>query len=120
MPMLSLRPMLLSAALGLVLASSGQASRLPVFRFALERWKERLPKECYSFVIFHEGDLADMLKNELDGWEVALGDPARPANVFLQRVDVAQPIDDKEIARLFESQKEDWANAGKHQPWMVV
>src|SRR5262249_5346430 len=85
------------------------ACKVPVFRYALERW----PPGDYEVIIFHRGPLAredrktvDFLRSQGEGAKV-------PANVTVQTVDLAGEVSPA-LAKLWKSQ------TGATLPWLVV
>jgi hypothetical protein len=85
------------------------ACNVPVFRYALERWKPDL----YQAVLFHEGPLLSEL-TELVEQVRKLDDRGHSlANVQLQTVDLSRNPDDASMAL--------WkAQSGATAPWLVV
>lgn len=90
------------AAVVAVLAGNGQptwACNVPVFRYALERWRP----DPYRLVLFHRGPLPESLQKLADDWE----DPIDPltANARMRTVDLAETPSDGD-KKLFEAQKD--------------
>jgi hypothetical protein len=98
---------LLAALVCLGLAVPAQACNVPVFRYALERWRP----DSYELLVYHRGALSDadqqvitLLNDQID---------AGGHNVTLTRVDLEQTLDERQQA-IFDHQQ----NA--QLPWLVV
>jgi hypothetical protein len=76
---------------------------IPVFRYALERWRS----SYYPVIVFHRGPLAGPAKEAVDELR------RQTANFDVDHVDLAAPVAAK-MKDLWESQK------GAAEPWMVA
>src|SRR3954449_5257147 len=76
----------LIVACALALAGDARACSVPVFRYALERWKP----SPYPVHVFHRGPLTDSQKAAL----AKLEDPAVPVNLKLDVVDLDEAADE--------------------------
>ncbi|MGE0755633.1 MAG: hypothetical protein AB7O38_01370 [Pirellulaceae bacterium] len=89
--------------------SAVRACNVPVFRYALERWKP----DTYEAILFHEGPptaAIDGLVRQLQ----AAGSHGRPlSNLRVTSVDLRQPMDDA-VRAVWESQ------SAARAPWLVV
>lgn len=98
------------AAISLSLAlccGAAQACNVPVFRFALERWRP----DPYRVVLFHRGPLSDAQRELIRPLEEQQDKSL--ANVIFRAVD-ANELDDNKARGLFESQRD------LQLPWLVV
>jgi len=84
------------------------ACSIPVFRYALERWKAAL----YEAVVFHTGPLPAATKTLVDRLE----EPPTPLNLTVTTADLSGKIED-ELRRLWASQPKEAAAA---LPWLVL
>jgi hypothetical protein len=90
-------------------AASARACNVPVFRYALERWRP----DPYEVILFHKGPLTPELEKLVAELRKAGDDAKEPANVEVLTVDLAGEV--PEAARkLWEAQ------AKGAIPWMVV
>jgi hypothetical protein len=84
------------------------ACSIPVFRYALERWKPA----PYEAVVFHKGPLPEAARALVE----RLDEPATPLNLTVTTVDLAGKLEDR--PRLL------WANQPKEAadalPWLVL
>lgn len=76
-------PILVLAAL-LQITSSASACNIPVFRYALERWKSDPVQIC----VFHSGDLTDADQQKLNAYRNAAAVASGRANAELQIYDI--------------------------------
>ena len=76
---------LLAIAFGLSVSSQTFACNIPVFRYALERWKS----DTYEVIVFHDGDLTDDQNAILKKISAASNDGGGIANLNVTRVDVS-------------------------------
>ncbi len=67
-------------------AGSALACRIPVFRYALERW----PPDLFELVILHRGDLNTEQIELVQSIEARAADDTNPANLRVVTVDVGQ------------------------------
>jgi hypothetical protein len=94
-----------SSRFGLVLAAwllplaVASACNVPVFRYALERWRP----DAYEVIIFHQGPLTPELEQLATQLREASADRKQPANVELETVDVNGDLD-KRTKKILESQ----------------
>lgn len=99
----------ISLLFGLFPLVSARACNVPVFRYALERWRP----DPYEVFVFHNGPLTTELNKLVAELRKAGEDSKEPANVEVLTVDLAGEV--PEAARkLWESQAKGVA------PWMVV
>ena len=83
-------------------AQSSEACQVPVFRYALERWRP----DPYQLVIVHEGNMTGEQKSKLVHLEESLVGPNGPVvNLRFDRIDLAKEKD----------QLERWENLHKEQ-----
>jgi hypothetical protein len=101
--------LLLSVTWLLILASSASACNVPVFRYALERWKP----EPYQVVLFHRGPLDKADTAIADSLAQYVNSEACTSNLTFTQVDLGQQPDD-EMLQIFEP----YAQA--RRPWLVV
>jgi hypothetical protein len=103
--------LVVAALLGL--AAMAEACSIPVFRYALERWKP----DPYRATLFHRGPLSEAQQAILKPWSQAtesLDGVAAPAsNIELRLVDI-DAIEDEADRALFAEQKSPEA------PWLAV
>src|SRR5262245_46178059 len=90
-----------------------RACNIPVFRYALERWRHDRDEDRYQVTIFHRGPLADDDRAAVEELRAAGEGPKASANVAAELVDVAGPLDDA-ARKLWQ------AHSGRPLPWMVV
>src|SRR5258707_1791889 len=95
----------LTALCALALAGEARACSVPVFRYALERWKP----SPYPVHVFHRGPLSESQKATL----AKLEDPAVPVNLKLSVVDLDEAEADAKAL---------WQKHGKDRalPFVVV
>lgn len=90
-----------------LLALAGSAERetcnIPVFRYALERWRSH----PYEVVVFHRGPLEGAARAAIDELRKV------SANVDVDHVDLGKPLEGR-MKDLWEAQK------GPAEPWMVA
>jgi hypothetical protein len=70
------------------------ACNIPVFRYALERWKS----DDYEVVVFHDGELGDVDSTWLNQLENAVSSKQGTANATVIRIDLAMTKDEKRLA----------------------
>jgi hypothetical protein len=99
--------------LWLVGASPAQACSIPVFRYALERWRSEREEDLYRVVVFHRGPLSPEEKSALDRLQTLSEVGARRANFVTELVDVSGKMTD-DVRKLWEAQK------NPTLPWMVL
>ena len=103
---------LVRSVLGLGLALAGFsviACSVPVFRYALERWKP----DSYGVVVFHRGELSEDQKALVDKIDSSEARDSEFVNTSVLSVDLDSELDPK-LRELWESQKTDLL------PWMIV
>jgi hypothetical protein len=101
------RTALLAVGLLIVVSVAAEACNVPVFRYALERWRA----DAYRVVLFHRGPLADAERQLLEPWQEKDGTFSN--NSLLHAVDVDQPLSEAHSA-LFAALKP------MQLPWLVV
>ena len=79
----------------LLSASPVRACDVPVFRYALERWRA----DPYEVIVFHRGVLIEEDRILVDG----LRHPSTPANVLIRLADLNAPVDEA-TRKLWEAQ----------------
>ena len=82
--------------LTLLLSSVATACNIPVFRYALERWR---PDIC-EVIVFHDGNFTEAQKSFLSGLDAASVDSNGIANMKVVRQHVGESMDDS-IATLW-------------------
>jgi hypothetical protein len=96
----------LALACGLVLAGPASACNIPVFRYALERWRP----DPYRVTVFHSGKLTEAqqrLVDRLDPSSLSAPSDAIPANLTLRIVDVDEIEDDVDRKLLAETKSQE-------------
>lgn len=96
---------------GVFSAGDAAACSVPVYRYALERW----PSDPYRVVVFHRGPLTKAQKKLAEDMGPFGLAGERHANLLVKTVDL-DGTPDKEMAALWESQKENKPQL----PWVVV
>ncbi len=81
-----LRYLLTPLMVWLATSNLGSACRIPVFRYALERWQP----DRYELLVCHSGPLADPQQALFQQLRDAANDADAPVNVFVTDVDVDQ------------------------------
>ncbi|MBL8794481.1 MAG: hypothetical protein JNM56_11290 [Planctomycetia bacterium] len=89
----------LTLAVWLVPLAVVSACNVPVFRYALERWRP----DAYEVVIFHRGPLSPEVEQLVNQLREASGDRKQPANVEVEVVDVDGKLD-KRTKKLLDAQ----------------
>src|SRR6266542_6667938 len=97
----------------LLAAVPAPACNIPVFRYALERWRNDRDEDRYQVTVFHRGPLSDDARAAVEELRAAGEGPRALANVATDLVDVAGPLDDG-ARKLWQ------AHADRPLPWMVV
>lgn len=105
----SLSLLLLGIVTSLFAAPSTQACNVPVFRYALERWKA----DAYDVIVFHRGELQGQDKKVLKHLNQFTGTPKMPPILNVITVDLDKNKD-KEVLKIFKEQKV------TSLPWMMV
>lgn len=77
----------LVAAIGF--AATAIACNIPVFRYALERWK---PDKC-DVILLTDRELSEAESKEVDRWSQAIKSTDKPANVEVRIANVKQELD---------------------------
>jgi len=102
---MTLAVLALLAGWSLFMAPAAQACNIPVFRYALERWRP----DPFDAVVFHRGELSDEQKTLIEKWRMrsieALGlDDAEvePANFEITVVDLAAAEVPRDLKLLWE------------------
>ncbi|HWG44578.1 MAG TPA: hypothetical protein VN688_17500 [Gemmataceae bacterium] len=88
------------------------ACNIPVFRYALERWRADRDEDCYRVIVFHRGSLTEH-QSLLDTLSPSNAKQPARANLVVETVDLSRPIEPS-LRQLWQSQKD-----GK-PPWMMV
>jgi len=94
---------ILAALLLLAARSDRETCNIPVFRYALERWRT----SPYEIVVFHRGPLEGAARATVDEFR------KQSANVDVDHVDLATPLKGR-IKTAWEAQKD------PAEPWMVA
>src|SRR5262249_23707801 len=92
-----------------LLPSPAHACNIPVFRYALERWKP----DAYDAVVFHKGPLDPDLAKLVAEIRKAADDPKTPANVNVVTVDLSGDVEEG-MLKLWQLQ------TNTTLPWMVL
>jgi len=71
-----------------VLAAVASACNIPVYRYAIERWKP----DRYEFIVLHAGSLPTDERKLVDRLTAYSDDPDCPSNFALQSIDVAGEV----------------------------
>jgi hypothetical protein len=71
--------------LAILLAGDLLACKVPVFRYALERW----PADSFRLLVGHQGPLDPLLQGELDALRESLETKPLPINLTLETLDLA-------------------------------
>ncbi len=110
-----LRNTLLYLITFLVLTSGSQARacNIPVFRYALERWRNDQPEDRYPLTVFHRGPLNDADSKLVQSLRKVGAGRHALAPCAVETVDLAGPVGDAD-QRLWQTQ----TNA--QLPWLVV
>jgi hypothetical protein len=99
------RVVLLAIVLSLMLAPSGRACNIPVFRYALERWRAERVTDLYRVMIFHRGALSEREEQLVAALRTSSERDQAPANLLVETVDLKGEPD--EFARtVWESHKD--------------
>jgi hypothetical protein len=88
-----------------LLTAVAQACSVPVFRYALERWRHDKAEDLYRVVIFHRGPLGEEEKKIVAALEKPNDGLKMLANRTVDEVDVSQPIP-QSVRKLWEEQKD--------------
>jgi hypothetical protein len=89
------------------------ACNIPVFRYALERWRSTHDEERYQILVFHHGQLAGEDAEALAALRAACEGRHALANAEVQTVDLAGPVE--------ESLRKPWQMQSEAKlPWMVL
>jgi hypothetical protein len=86
---------------------------VPVFRYALERWRADRADDRYEVFVFHRGPLDSAEQAALDRLRGIGDDRHNPANCDVAAIDLTANLD-HEVRELWESQK------GATLPWVLV
>jgi len=89
------------------------ACNIPVFRYALERWRADRDEDRYEAVVFQRGPLAAEHQRMVALLRPSIKGRGASANLLIETVDLSGPMEPS-IRQLWHSQND--ANA----PWMVV
>lgn len=82
---------LLSVVLVIIVTSTVQACNVPVFRFALERWRP----DAYRLTVFHQGALSDEQQSKLN--ELDERERQGALNLIVRTVDVARLVESERV-----------------------
>jgi hypothetical protein len=80
-------PLLLMASL--MGPSRVGACNIPVFRYALERWRTNSGEDCYQAIVFHRGQLAAADEKVVAALRTSAKGQGAPANLTVETVDLA-------------------------------
>lgn len=89
------------------------ACNVPVFRYALERWRSTQDEDRYQFVVFHRGSLAQDEAKVVSTLRTAGERRDAPANLSVETVDLSNKAEG-ELQQLWEQQ------GAVKLPWMVL
>ena len=101
----------LAAAVLLLAAGAGRACSVPVYRYALERWRV----DPYEIHVFHRGDLAEGHKQALKRLQEASVEKRPDGVIDLWLTDLSKGEPEGEAAKVWQAH----ASAAK-TPWLVV
>ena len=90
-----------TAAVVILTAASAYACNIPVFRYALERWRA----DTCELVVFHEGALDEATKTQVEKLRQQTAANGGRANVDLQLIDVRAAADSNKLAQWRDLQK---------------
>lgn len=89
------------------------ACNIPVFRYALERWRTDREEDRYQAIVFHRGPLAAEDQKTIAALETPSKGRDAPANLTVETVDLAGQVP--------ESLRKLWEQQGDVKvPWMVL
>src|SRR5437764_2509646 len=77
----------------LLLPSPAPACNIPVFRYALERWRTDRAEDRYEILVFHRGKLSAAEQAVVDQLRAAGDDRVTPANGDFETVDLSADVD---------------------------
>jgi hypothetical protein len=97
----------------LLLPAAAPACNIPVFRYALERWRADRAEDRYEVLVFHRGPLAATEQAALDKLRAVGDDRRNPANCDVAAVDLTAGLDPG-VRKVWEAQK------GATLPWVFV
>jgi len=93
----------ITSAVVLLSAASAYACNIPVFRYALERWRA----DTCELIVFHDGPLDDATKSKIDALRQQTIASGGRANVDLHLIDVQSTAESNKIALWRELHKTD-------------
>jgi len=93
----------ITSAVVLLSVASAYACNIPVFRYALERWRA----DTCELIVFHDGPLDDATKSKIDALRQQTIASGGRANVDLQLIDVQSTAESNKIALWRELHKTD-------------
>ena len=111
--MLPRRLVLLTVLTCSVPFASANACNIPVFRYALERWRAERDEDLYRVLVFHGGPLAPGQEATLATLRKLSHDESRRANFVVEAVDVPGKMAD-DVRAIWEAQK------NPPLPWVVL
>lgn len=100
-------------AVSLLLPSVASACNVPVFRYALERWRTDRAEDRYEILVFHRGELNATEQEALAKLRAIGDDQETPANGDVEVVDLSGSVD-PDLKKIWESQKD------AVLPWVLV
>src|SRR5687768_15497975 len=93
--------LLILLALAMVLPPSrASACNVPVFRYALERWRADRDEDRYHAVVFHRGPLPPGQAKAVAALRASAERQGAPANLLTETADLAGPADEA-LAKLW-------------------
>ena len=108
-PRISLRQVTAILLLGGLWADLAAACQIPVFRYALERWRP----EAIQAAVFHSGPLS---KDQQRAVDALTGDPRSPVNIEVRKIDLS--------TKLSPAEEKLWAAQGPGAkaalPWLAI
>jgi hypothetical protein len=99
----------LVATVAILALAPARACNVPVFRYALERWRP----DAYEAILFHKGPLTPELEKLVAELRKAGDDAKEPANLEVLTVDLAGEVPEN-ARKLWEAQ------ANGATPWLVI
>jgi hypothetical protein len=97
----------------LLLPAAAPACNIPVFRYALERWRNDRVEDRYEVLIFHRGPLGTAERAVVDRLHAVGDDRHTPANCDVAAVDLTAGLD-PDVRKLWAAQN------GPTLPWVIV
>lgn len=97
----------------LLFSGPARACNIPVFRYALERWRAKRDEDFYRVLVFHRGALTVEQQAAVESLRKLGGDDTRRANFVCDLVDVSGEMA-AEVSALWQAQKD------AALPWVVL